>query len=110
LKIGIYDHEQNIPQRAVVDAELYADYQSYLATVNLDTIIDYATLYNEIQSWAERPQVQLIEDYLKELMALCFDHEAVIACRVSIKKADVFGEKQGAGVEVFMTRSDWEKS
>jgi len=108
LKIGIYEHEQNVAQRVVVDAELYADPASYLRDVNLDTIIDYGAVYNRIQSWAERPQVQLIEDYLKELIALCFDFESVVACKVSIKKADVFGLEQGAGVELFTTRADWD--
>lgn len=108
LKIGIFPHEQDVPQRVVVDAELYADPASYLQTVSLDTIIDYGKVYNAITSWAERPQVQLIEDYLKELIALCFGFETVIACRVAIKKADVFGEDQGAGVELFTTRADWD--
>jgi len=107
LKIGIYEHEQDVPQRVVVDAELYADYKTYLSEVDKDSIIDYAKVYNAIIGWAERPQVQLIEDYLQELITLCFGFDAVTACRVSIKKADVFGENQGAGVELFMKRGDW---
>ena len=107
LKIGIYDHEQNVPQRVVVDVELYADHKTYLEQVDKDSIIDYAVVYNAITSWAERPQVQLIEDYLKELMALCFEFDAVTAARISINKADVFGENQGAGVELFLNREDW---
>lgn len=107
LRIGIYDHEKVAPQRVVVDVELYADPASYLQTVDLDSIIDYAKVYEAIQSWAEREQVLLIEDYLKELIGLCFEFENVIACKVSIKKADVFGENQGAGVELFSTRKDW---
>ncbi|MAI62026.1 MAG: hypothetical protein CBB87_05980 [Micavibrio sp. TMED27] len=107
LRIGIFDHEKNAPQRAVVDLELYADPKTYLKTVNLETIIDYGVLYEAIKAWAIRPQVQLIEDYLKELLDLCFEHEAVSACRASIRKLDVFGKDQGAGVEVFMHRADW---
>lgn len=107
LKIGIYEHEQNTPQRVVVDVELFADPDTYLKTVNLETIIDYAVVYNAIKSWAEREQVQLIEDYLKELVGLCFDFSAVTACRVAIKKADVFGSEQGAGVELYTKREDW---
>ena len=110
LKIGIFPHEQDEPQRVVVDAELFADPQSYLQTVNLDTIIDYGKVYKAIKSWADRPQAQLIEDYLKELADLCFGFETVIACKLSIKKADVFGPEQGAGVELLMARADWERS
>ena len=108
LKIGIYAHEQNTPQRVVVDVELFADVKSYLADVDKDSIINYAALYEAITSWAARSQVQLIEDYIKELLVLCFEFEAVEACRVSINKADVFGPEQGAGVEVFMRRGDYQ--
>lgn len=109
LKIGIYPHEQNKPQRVVVDAELYADPETYLSHVDKNSIIDYGKVYKAITSWAERPQVQLIEDYLKELADLCFGFQAVTACRVSIKKADVFGPEQGAGVELFVSRGDWRR-
>ncbi len=107
LKIGIFPHEQAAPQRVVVDVALYANPESYLKMVNLNTIIDYSILYDAITSWADRPQVHLIEDYLKELAALCFEHQDVTACCVGIKKADVFGKNQGAGVELFITRKDF---
>ncbi|MAF97690.1 MAG: hypothetical protein CMH26_03560 [Micavibrio sp.] len=107
LRIGIYDHEKQAPQRALVDVELYADPAAYLKTVNLDTIIDYAVLYEAITAWAGREQVSLIEDYLKELVDLCFTFAPVLACRASIRKLDVFGKDQGAGVEIYTKRSDW---
>lgn len=106
LHIGIYPHEQDAPQRVVVDVALYADL-GYLKTVTAETIIDYGVIRGAITAWAERSQVLLIEDYLKELVDLSFAHEQVIACRLAIKKADIFGEDQGAGAEVFMRRADW---
>lgn len=108
LRIGIYDHEQNTPQRVVVDVALFAAPKEYLKLVSIKTIIDYSILYNGIREWANRPQVQLIEDYLKELADMCFAHKAVTACRISIKKADVFGAHQGAGVELYTSREDWQ--
>ena len=107
LKLGIFPHEENKPQRVVVDVEVYAEPLAYLKTVNMGTIIDYAVLYQEIKSWADRPHVHLIEDYIKVLIDLCFKFQSVTACRVAIRKADVFGPEQGAGVDVFMKREDW---
>lgn len=109
LKIGIYDHEQDVPQRVVVDAALYADPSIYLKDVSVETIVNYARVYNGIKAWAKRPQVQLIEDYLKELADLCFENDVVEACEISIRKADVFGPEQGAGVELYTTREEWQK-
>lgn len=108
LKIGIYDHEKIKPQRVVVDVALFADPSVYLKEVSIETIIDYSIVYNGIKAWAERPQVQLIEDYLNELADMCFENDAVLACQLSIRKADVFGPEQGAGVELCTTREDWQ--
>ena len=106
LKIGICAHEQDVKQRVIVDVELFADPQSYLNSVSRETIIDYARVYETVTGWAERDQVELIEDYLKELMALCFAFESVTAIRLAIKKANIFGQNQGAGVQLFMNRAD----
>lgn len=108
LKIGIYDHEQDVKQRVIVDVALFADPHAYLKTVSVDTIINYAAVYNGIRAWADRPQVQLIEDYLKELADMCFAHDGVLGCQLSIKKADIFGPEQGAGVELYTSRADWD--
>jgi dihydroneopterin aldolase len=107
LKLGLLPHEHNKPQRVLVTAEVYADPAAYLREVSPETIIDYAVLYEGITSWAHRPHAQLIEDYLKELLDLCFGSKSVTAARLSIKKADIFGKDQGAGIEVFMHREDW---
>ena len=109
LRIGLYDHEKDGPQRAVVDVALYADMLDYMGDVSPDNIIDYSKIYNEIRTWTKRTHVGLIEDYLKDLLELCFKHEKVVACRVSIRKADVFEENQGAGIEVYTSREDWLK-
>lgn len=108
LRLGIYPHEEKKPQRVVVDVAVYADPMDYLGTINTGTIIDYGILYHEIVSWADRPHTRLIEDYLKELIDLCFRFDAVTACYASIRKADVFGTEQGAGVAAFLQREKWE--
>lgn len=108
LRIGIYDDEKTRPQRAVVDVALYADVQDYMRNVSKDNIIDYSKIYNEIRGWTERAHVGLIEDYLKDLVGLCFQHDKVVACRVSLRKVDVFEDNQGAGIEIYTTRGDWE--
>lgn len=110
LKIGVHAHEKTAPQRVIVNVALYADAVRYLSNVNLETIIDYTPLYKEISAWPQRPHTLLIEDYIQDLLALCFNIPDVIACDVSVRKADIFGTDQGAGVAVFMRRADWEKS
>ncbi|MCC6598028.1 MAG: dihydroneopterin aldolase [Alphaproteobacteria bacterium] len=107
LKLGLFAHEKNAPQRVIVTVEVYADTASYLRNATPQSIIDYNVIYQTISSWADRPHTQLIEDYLRELLTLCFDFPAVTVCRASIQKADVFGPEQGAGIEACIRREEW---
>lgn len=107
VRIGLHAHEQDRAQRVNINVELYADGKDYLRNVTQDTIIDYEPLYKGIKEWAEKPHVLLIETYINELMAICFQDQRVEAAQVSITKPDIFPEAAAAGVEVFMKREDW---
>ena len=106
LRIGIHDFERQAPQPVDVSVELFADI-SYLSEVDNDSIIDYAKLYEAIKTWEGRAHVELIEDYLKELLTLGFFFDRVVAVRASISKANIFEETDAAGLEVFIRREDW---
>lgn len=108
LRIGLHAHEKNAPQRVIISVALYAEPVEYLRGVNAKNIIDYSVLYESIMRWPERPHTDLIEEYIQDLLALCFEIPNVTACDVSIRKADIFSSDQGAGVGVFMLRADWQ--
>lgn len=112
VRIGLHPHEQEggRSQRVIVSIELFAPIGDYLRGATHKTIIDYDHIYRAVQSWAERPHTLLIETYLEELVAICFQDDRVAACRVSVSKPDVFKDVENAGVEVFMTRDSFQKS
>ena len=107
LRIGICAHEKDAPQRVMVKIALYTSAKPYLDQISSETIIDYAPLYEYVQGWVNRPQVGLIESYLKELADFCFEIKAVEKVELSIHKLDIFGQNQGAGVELNASRSVW---
>ncbi|MGB4056976.1 MAG: dihydroneopterin aldolase [Alphaproteobacteria bacterium] len=112
VRIGLFPHEQEggRSQRVIVSIELFAPVGDYLSGATHKTIIDYDHIYGAVQSWAERPHTLLIETYLEELVAICFQDKRIAACRVSVSKPDVFQDVENAGVEVFMTRDSFQKS
>lgn len=103
LRIGLEDFEKTAPQAVDVTLELFAA-PSYLDD---DEIIDYAEIYNTVKAWEERTHVELIETYLKELIALGFSFEDVTALRASITKPDIFDEADAAGLSVLLKREDY---
>lgn len=106
LRIGIHDFEKKAPQTVDVSMEIFADI-SYLSEVDNSKIIDYARIHDVIQGWEMRDHVDLIETYLKELLALGFSFDQAMAARVAMSKVDIFEKTDAAGLEVFMKRDDY---
>lgn len=106
LRVGLCDSEKEAPQPVDVEVEMFTD-PAYLRGVTEDHIIDYAKIYEAVKSWEAHEHVDLLEPYLANLLELAFSFERVKAARVSISKADIFKEAQGAGVSAYMERGDW---
>jgi len=118
VSIGAYSWEKPPapPQQLVVNVELFVHAGDYLFdpgskdTEDIKDIVDYSRVRNVVKTWEDRPHTMLIETYMRELVDLCFEDKRVIACRVSILKPNIFSEAAGAGVEVYMSRSDYDKA
>ncbi len=111
IRIGLLPHEKEggRKQRVIVNAELLAGPVGYLKDVSPDNIIDYGVLLAAVKSWEEKPHTELLETYINEFLDVSFKDPRIEACRVSILKAEICEEAEGAGVEVFMKREDWDK-
>lgn len=112
VRIGLHDHEKEggRSQRIIVDVALYIAPRPYLKDVTHKTIIDYDHIYKALQDWADRPHTLLIETYINELLELCFQDERIEACCVALSKPDIYEDVARAGVEVFMTRTEYQST
>lgn len=99
--VGLHAWERHAerPTRLLVNVEMFAP----LAAAE-SGVIDYDHVRNALKSWPARPHTDLLETLLDELVALCFAHPRVEACRVSILKPDIFNEAAAAGVEIYRRR------
>lgn len=109
-RVGLASWERETPQRLLANVELYAEAEDYLGRVKPATIIDYCRLYDLIRSWTVRPHTELLETLVTDLVDACFECLDVDACRVSVTKPQVLDWALAAGVEVYLTRGDYECS
>lgn len=106
IRIGLKPEERTRPQRVLVNVELYTDAVSYLSAPSEQSIIDYDRIRRAVNEWPERPHVDLLETYARELLDLAFGFESVTAARISISKPDIYPDVEAAGVEAFLTREN----
>ena len=106
-KIGMAEFEQHPGhyQRLLVSAELFRHGGPNPAE-RLDECMDYSPIYRFILGWVQRPHTNLLEPLAEELIEVCFRDESVEACRVSLRKPDIYHNARSAGISIYRRRLD----
>ncbi len=107
VNIGLHPWEQyqERPTRLLITVELISDVLVSFVPGVAHGFIDYDVVRDYIRLLKNRPHILLLEDLLHDIVALCMKFDQLIACRVAIRKPDIFNEVDEAGVEVFLTKA-----
>lgn len=90
IRLGAFVHEKTKPQTVEVDVELSRRYDGYQGE-GLDDCLNYDPVYRYItEDWPARDHVDLIEAWADDLIGFCMRDQKVEACRVRIRKPDIY--------------------
>jgi 7,8-dihydroneopterin aldolase/epimerase/oxygenase len=105
LQVGINQSERGKAQRLVVTVEMFRHRDAFRGSSVADCV-DYDRVYGHIAGhWTPaRAHVDLLEQLLEELVAVCFKDARVEACRIALRKPDVYGGRAVPVVEVYRLR------
>lgn len=100
VDIGFHDFEVGNPQRVLVTAEVWVDEASFPTSDSVDHAWDYDFLRDSIGQLAEGRRFNLQETLVRAIYDLIAARRGVTALRVSSRKADVYPDCGGVGVEL----------
>ena len=105
VRCGLHPWERHPerPNRLLVSVDMYACPDEGFRT-GQGSIIDYDVVRDGLLAWEAREHVDFLEVLIEDAMTLCFRDPRVQACRVAIRKPDIFNETEEAGVEMFRRR------
>lgn len=105
LRIGVDESERQRPQRVVIDLELWRRHAGGRRG-DLSVCLDYARLFRHLtEELPQRPHVALLEDLAEDLVAFCLADPRVEACRVVVRKPDIFAGRAVPEVALYRRRS-----
>lgn len=104
VKCGLHPWERHPerPNRLKFSIQLYA--RLHGPRLEGSAFIDYDPIREAILALSARDHIDLLETIVDELVAVCFADPRVEACRVSVRKTNIFNEVAGAGIDVFRNR------
>ncbi|MCW2315220.1 dihydroneopterin aldolase [Rhodoblastus acidophilus] len=93
------------PTRLIISVRLYAPLST--ARAEQMKIIDYDKVRNRILALEKDGHIDLLETVADKVVDACFGDKRVAACRISVRKPDIYNETRGAGIDLFRTRARW---
>lgn len=85
-RIGVYDWEQQTPQKIWIDLELAVDATRAAAQDDVSLTIDYGRLVTVVQQLGQRKTFRLLETLAEEVAALILKEFSTTQVRVRVKK------------------------
>jgi 7,8-dihydroneopterin aldolase/epimerase/oxygenase len=104
LRVGAFAHERTEPQTVEVDVELYRRHDAYRGE-GLDDCLNYDAVYRYVTvDWPARGHVDLLEAWAEDLVGHCMGDDRVDACRVRLRKAEIYSGTAVPEIEVVRHR------
>lgn len=100
VDIGFHEYEVGNPQRVLVSVEVWVDERSFPTSDAVAEAWDYDFLRTEIGRLAGGRRFNLQETLVRAIYDLVAARRGVTAVRVSSRKADVYPDCAGVGVEL----------
>lgn len=104
MYIGIYDHEKQVPQRALVNVEAIIDDYLNWQTDSISQTLSYEDIVTAARDIAEQGHINLVETFAERIAAFCLENKLVQAVTVKVEKPDVMTGTRSVGVEILRSR------
>ena len=104
VRLGAFEQERREPQPVSVDVELYRA-QGAGGQVSLADCIDYDRVFRHLtETWPDRPHTDLLEHLAEDLIRFCLLDDRVEACRVVIRKLEIYAGYGVPEISVYRRR------
>jgi len=104
MSIGIHDFEKEKPQRVMVNIDLEIDKDSKPQSDNIDQVISYVDIIEQVQKLAQSKHYELVETFANDVASACLGMgDQTQKVSVKIQKPDVM-ENVNVGVTLTATK------
>ncbi|CEO40384.1 dihydroneopterin aldolase [Photobacterium kishitanii] len=98
--IGVYDWEQQIKQKLVLDLEMAHDNRPAAATDDVNLALDYSTVSSAVTEHITQGRFLLVERVAEDIANLIMTRFAVPWIKVRVTKPGAVANARGVGVQI----------
>ena len=108
--IGIHQYEKSNRQKIIFNIVIDVNQNIFPDENNLSSIVDYEKITNKLETLAKNKKYNFLESLAEDSFNEIFADKRINSVKIKIEKPDAITNAQSVGVEVFKSRSDYERS
>ena len=108
--IGIHDHEKEKKQKIKFNIVIDVNQNTLPNEKDLRSIINYEKITKKLENLVKNKKYNFLESLAEDSFVEIFKDKRISSVKIKIEKPDAIKNASSAGVEIFKSRSDYERS
>ena len=108
--IGIHDHEKEKKQKIKFNIVIDVNQNTLPNEKDLKSIINYEKITKKLENLVKNKKYNFLESLAEDSFVEIFKDKRISSVKIKIEKLDAIKNASSAGVEIFKSRSDYERS
>lgn len=110
MQIGVYESEHGRTQKVRINVELDAIDRDVSAVDELESVVCYQQVVDDIKAVADEGHVKLVETLAERIAKSALQHADVHAAKIRVEKLEAVKDASAVGIEIIRQRSDYYSS
>ena len=108
--IGMHDHEKTKKQKIKFNIVIDINQNTLPNEKDLRSIINYEKITKKLENLVKNKKYNFLESLAEDSFVEIFKDKRISSVKIKIEKPDAIKNASSAGVEIFKSRSDYERS
>ena len=108
--IGIHDYEKTKKQKIKFNIVIDVNQNTLPNEQDLRSIINYEKITKKLKNLVKNKKYNFLESLAEDSFVEIFKDKRISSVKIKIEKPDAIKNASSAGVEIFKSRSDYERS
>jgi dihydroneopterin aldolase len=108
--IGIHDYEKTKKQKIKFNIVIDVNQNTLPNEKDLKSIINYEKITKKLENLVKNKKYNFLESLAEDSFIEIFKDKRINSVKIKIEKPDAIKNASSAGVEIFKSRSDYERS
>ncbi len=108
--IGMHDHEKIKKQKIKFNIVINVNQNTLPNEKDLRSIINYEKITKKLKNLVKNKKYNFLESLAEDSFVEIFKDKRINSVKIKIEKPDAIKNANSAGVEIFKSRSDYERS